>query len=360
MEIIDFEPGLTAEWDAFVRQHPLAGYGHLSANFALAAATPGLRNVSLLIREGKTVLGVLPLFESGSRTLRSIAVRQLVSGAFFPAGPLISTAVKGKAETNTLGLMLETVRARARGCGADRVLMSHPYVTGGQPTISRIGYSPLLHHGYRSRPGVGLILDLTQPVERLAAARNSGCRQRITKAQAAGVTTGVIRDRAEWMACHRFNVETLGPLAHSERQLEAMWDHFIEPGHATARGVYADGAGVAVTVAIHCNATAYYWHGWRRQTPVPGAGNLGLWCHILASREEGCRSFELGSLEFEDAKNIGISQFKQSFGGTPFQTVAAELDMKPVKSAAIAFAQAALTRVRQRGRNEAPAAAPPA
>ena len=69
--------------------------------------------------------------------------------------------------------------------------------------------------------------------------------------------------------------------------------------------------------------------------------------------------FELGSVEFENARNIGISQFKQSFGGAPFQTLTARLEMKPVKTAALALAEAAVSRLRRR-RRPAPAAAPAA
>ena len=353
MEIIGFEPGLTGEWDAFVARHPLAGYGHLSANFALADATEGVRNVSLMAREGRSIAAVLPLFERSDRVLRSVRVKELVSGAFFPAGPLVSPAAKGKAEANVLAQLLDGVRERARAAKADRVSIAYPNVTAGQPSIARLGYSPLLHHGYRPRPGVGLLLDLAQSAEQLAAGRKSGCRQSITKAQGAGAVVDIIRDRALWMACHAMNVQTLGVLAHSERQLAAIWDHFIAPGHAVAHAVHAGGALAAVTVTVQCGGSAYYWHGWRAEPALPGASHLALWSAILASREQGCRAFELGSLEFEHAKNIGISQFKQSFGGVPFQTLGASLDVRPVKSAALALAEAIVSSYRQRRRADA-------
>jgi hypothetical protein len=59
-------------------------------------------------------------------------------------------------------------------------------------------------------------------------------------------------------------------------------------------------------------------------------------------------------MEFGSARSIGISEFKQSFGGTPYQTLAAELDVKPLKSAAVAAAKAAVARVRQQPRPSAP------
>jgi hypothetical protein len=342
MDIVDFDRSEIEGWDAFVRAHPMASYGHLAANFALADETPGVQNRSLVVRDGGEVVGVLPLFEVSDRELRWIRVRSLVSGAFFPAGPLISPSVPPKSTSKVLGLLLGAVRARAATLRADRVVIAYPSVTDAQPAIVRFGYSPLLHHGYSARPGVGLLIDLCKSPEQLAAARRGGCKSSVAKAQAAGATVGVLRHRDEWIACNDINVQTLGPLAFSQRQLGAIWDHFIAPGHATAYAVYADKVIAAALVTIQWRDSAYYWIGWRRY-PMPflGASHLALWSAILGSRERGCRFFELGSLEFGSAKNTGISEFKQSFGGTPYQTLAAELIVKPMKSAGIAVAKAA-------------------
>lgn len=348
MDVLQFEPELQPEWDGFVESHPLAGYGHLSANFALASQTAGVQNASLLVREGRKIIAVLPLFERAGRALRAIPVRELTSGAFFPAGPLISIHTQGKAEATALAALLDAINERGRHRRIDRITIAYPNISGGQPTITRLGYSPLLHHGYHARPGVGLLLDLTQSVEQLGAGRNAGCRQRINKAQAAGMTTSVITDRSAWLSCHALNLQTLGALALTEAEVAAIWDNFIVPGHATAHGVYLDGAMTAVTVTIHSNGAAYYWHGWRPANAPNGASHLSLWTAILASRERGARFFELGSLEFVNAKNIGISQFKQSFGGVPFQTVSAQRELKPVKAAAISLAETATAAYRRR------------
>lgn len=350
MEVVEFEPGLTAEWDAFVAEHPLAGYGHLSANFALAAQVPGLRNASLMVRDGRRTVALLPLFESRGRTLRWVPTRELVSGAFFPAGPLVALSTQGKAAAAALEALIEAVDVRGRVRGIDGVTVAYPNVSGGGPTVVRLGYSPLLHHGYQARPGVSLLLDLSRSVEQLASARKSGCRQQINKAQTSGMSTAPIRDREEWMSCHALNLHTLGELALSEGEMAAIWDHFITPGHASTRGVYLNGTLAAVTLTVQYRSTAYYWHGWRAANSANGASHFGLWNAILACREQGCRYYELGSLEFVNAKNIGISQFKQSFGGIPFQTVAARRELKPIKVAATALLEATIAAYRHRRR----------
>jgi hypothetical protein len=268
--------------------------------------------------------------------------------------------MRGKAETTALSLLIDGVRQRAKALGVDRVAMGHPNLIDGQPAIARLGYSRLLHHGYRATPGVGLVLDLSQTPEQLGAGRSSGCRQPITKAQASGAVASPIVERDEWLACHELNVKTLGPLALSRTQLAVIWDRFISPGDATAYAVRADGRIAAVTTVIRANGAAYYWHGWRAADTIPGGSHLGLWSAILAAREGGVRAFELGSVEFANAKNIGISQFKQSFGGVPFQTLAVQLDLRPVKSAAIALAEAAVSALRHRQRRPDPAPAAPA
>jgi hypothetical protein len=351
MDVAAFEPAVMSEWDAFVNRHPLGSYGHLSANFALADATPEIHNVSIIVRDRRDIVGVLPLFEVSHRVLRAIHIRELVSGAFFPAGPLISASARGKAETKILDLLLETVRARATDRGADAVIISHPNVIGREPAITQLGYSPLLHYGYRARPGVGMLIDLGRSAEEIAAGRRSGCRQSINKAQAAAATVGLVRDQRAWMSCYDLNIQTLGDLAYSEQQLAAIWEHFIAPGHACAYAVYSADAIAAVAVTVHTKESAYYWIGWsRRPTSVQGAGHLALWSAIQSAQQHGCRYFELGSLDFHNPKNSGISQFKQSFGGVPFQTISAQLDLKPVKSAALAFAEATVTRVSRRRR----------
>jgi hypothetical protein len=348
MDIVDFTPDLIPEWDTFVASHPLSSYGHLSAQFRLAAVA-GIANVSLVAREGGKICGLLPLFLNRQHALRMVAIRELMSGALFPAGPLVSPHLQGKAEARVLQSLLDAVRARAHALHADRIVITHPTVVGGQPALLRFGYSPLLHHGYKPRHGVGLLLDLTQSVEQLAAGRRSGCRQSVNKAAAAGASAVGLLDRREWMACRDINVQTLGGLAYSDAQMATIWDDFISPGHAAAHIVRVDGAPAAVTVTIFANGSAYYWIGFsRKPAPLPGAAHLALWTAILEARERGCRYFELGSLDFENPRNIGISQFKQSFGGIPCQVISAQLDVRRVKSASIALAEAMLLAARER------------
>lgn len=361
MDVLDFEPSMIDDWDRFVEAHPLAGYGHLSGNFALADATPGVRNRSLVVKAGRSMTAILPLFEQSDHVLRAVPVRQLVSGPFFPAGPLVSAHANAKEEANVVTALAHAIRERSQAFGVDQVSVGYPTVTGGQPTIQRLGYSPFLHHGYKPRPGVALVLDLTRTPEQLGAGRKSSCRQTINKAQSAGLAVTPIASRDEWMACYPMNVRTLGSLALSPDQLAVMWDAFMARGHATAYAVRSTNGELAgMTAVIRCGATAYYWHGWRSDAQVPGASYLALWTAIMDAREQGCRTFELGSLDFENPKNIGISQFKQSFGGAPYQTLGAQLDLKPVKAAALGLAAAVVASLRQRRRPARVAAPAPA
>lgn len=348
MDVVDFTPELTREWDEFVAQHPLASYGHLSAHFRLAAASH-ITNVSLVVRDGRKICGVLPLFATTHHALRRVPIRELTSGAFFPAGPLVSPQLQGKAEARVNEILIEAVRSRANTLNADRVIITHPTVVADQPAIARFGYSPLLHHGFKPRHGVGMLLDLAQSLEELAVARRSGCRQSINKATSAGAKAEPLIDRAEWRSCRDINLQTLGDLAFSDEQMASIWDDFIAPGRAVAHVVRIDGRAAAVTVTIHANRSAYYWIGFNRKpAPVVGLGHLALWTAILDARERGCRYFELGSLDFENPRNIGISQFKASFGGVPYQIISAQLETRPVKAASIALGEAVLAAARER------------
>lgn len=356
MDVVDFSPELRSGWDAFVSMHPHASYGHLSGQFGLAAVTPGLRHVSVLAIDRGEVIGVLPLFLHDRHALRWVPVRELTSGGIFPGGPLVSPKLQGKAATAVMELLVNAVAARAKALKADAVVITHPHVVGGQPSIMRFGYSPLLNHGYASRSGIGLLLDLSCPPDKLAALRRSGCRQSINKAQASGAIVEILNDRAQWLACYPLNVQTLGDLAYSEQQMAAIWDHFIAAGHATAHATYVDGLIAAVTVTVHFNKSAYYWIGLNRRPPTLGAGHLALWTAILHAQSQGCGHFELGSLDLDSAKNKGISQFKQSFGGSAHQIISATLSVRPIKAAALALGEAVAAAVRRRQLRPPPAA----
>src|SRR2546421_11047034 len=58
LEIQLYDPGMRVEWDAFVRTHPQASYGHLSATFDLVETMKNVSNRSLLVREAGKLVGI--------------------------------------------------------------------------------------------------------------------------------------------------------------------------------------------------------------------------------------------------------------------------------------------------------------
>jgi len=336
-----------SQWDDFVTANPEAGYGHTSAIFALAEAGE-TRNESFAVCDPEgSILALMPLFVVESRELRFVAIRVLISG-LFPAGPLFGTSCAPKQRKTLLADIVAYTLEIAKRVHADEVRIAWPTVIGGEPAIARLGYLPIREFGFSETNKVGFLLDLAQPEAQLRKRLNENCRRNIQRAEKAGVQIRVISDRAEWLRCDDLNRHTLGPMAHSLRELEVIWDEFITKGLCTPFAAVHDGEIVTVNVTINSPTTSYYWIGWNRiNDHAPGASHRTMWEAILTSARAGRIFFELGTKEFlSHQKLMTISRFKESFGGTPIYSLGGVHVCRPVKRALLDVAATSIQRLR--------------
>lgn len=346
-KVTTYDEGHRGRWDAFVQSNPQASYGHLSATFALAAVTPFTVNRSLMIDDANgRLIGVLPLFDVRERELRVVPVRSLVSGHHFPAGPLFLPHLTGKRRRVLTAELLRHVDALARELAVDRVAMAYPNIMEGHPSIASLGYLPLRHHGFHETNVVSMLLDLRPPLETLHKQMRERGHRALRKAAEAGVTVQPIDTRLAWLACHRLNLDSLGPLAWSPAQLAVIWDEFIEPRLATAHAAHFAGEIVSVVVAVHHQGTSYYWLGFNRKPSVRGANHCALWEAIQSCKTRGDRVFELGSKDFGHGKQVDISYFKESFGGIAVYSLGGVLERKPSKRALLDIVHRAFAAIR--------------
>ena len=339
-----------AEWDQFVAINPEAGYGHTTANFRLAEVR-GIRNESFAVcdLEGKPLV-LMPLFVTESHELRHLKMRNLVSG-LFPAGPLYASGCPPKQRKALLAEIARHLLATAGKVGVDEIRVLWPNVIAGEPALERFGYLPLREFGFAETNLVGFLLDLQRPEEELRKGFNENCRRNIQRAEKSGVEIRPVLDRAEWLACDDINRSTLGPFAHSRRELEIIWDEFILKRLATALAAVHNGNIVTVIVTVDSPLSSYYWIGWNRLAKeAPGASHRTMWEAILLSARSGRKFFELGTKEFTNPKMLTISQFKESFGGKPMYCVGGVQVCRPVKRAALDLAAMAIGGVRKRPR----------
>ncbi len=352
LTIDPYTPDQHAAWADFVCNNPRAGFGHLPAIFDLEqVSSPHTVNRSILLRDdGGALIGVFPLFEIVSRELRYIKSRELVSGTYLPSGPLLKADLPAKTSAKAFdALATYCVRlGRERRC--DRIRVSFPNVIADEPAISQLRYLPLRSYGFHDTNPVSLLLDLGAEELQLFQRLDSGCRNKIRRAEREGATVHQVLDRDEWLSCYPLNVATLGAIAHSRPVLETVWDGFVSNGSAQVHAANFDGAIHAVVVTIHLHSSSYYWFGFNSKSqPAPGINNLTLWRAICAAKARGTRLFQLGSKEFGDSKQRAISAFKESFGGECFCSLSGVLDLAPARRLYIDLAAHCIRSIRRTG-----------
>jgi Acetyltransferase (GNAT) domain len=359
MQIEEYNETRRADWDAFVAAHPHASFRHLSGLFALEAEISGARNRSLMIYDERgRLVGLLPLFEVVERALRYLRLRTLNSGTTLPGGPLFDLSLSAKQERDLLAELMAHVETLARSIGAERVSISYPNVIGDRTSIAHYGYLPLRRFGYREHNIVGLLLDLSASATALFAQLKSACRNMIRRAERDGLTWHVITDRAEWLACHALNVQTLGAHAYTPRAFEIIWDEFVAKDTASVGTAKVGGRIASVCVVVGLRTSCYYWLGFNARPPLAtGANNFALWHSILLWQQRGARFFELGSMEFDDARQQQIGAFKESFGGTPCYALGGARELKPHRRIVRELLTLARARVQRRKRKEPVSAA---
>lgn len=337
------------DWDAFVRNHPFASHGHLSANFSLARSRYGAQNRSLMMyAQDGSVTGILPLFEVQTKALRAIAGRELRSGVEFPGGPLIQERIASRRQAQALDAFAAAAMRLARRRGIDRIAIGYPNIVGGRLSIDRFGYLPLKEYGYREKNGVYYYLDLHPGEEELFRNLKENCRRNIRAARNAGARVRMLESRDEWMGCYKHNLETLSDaqLTWSPEDMAVVWDEFVAPGHASALAVMLGGQIATVVVFIHFNGAGYYWIGLNRKPYIlQGANHYALWEAILHCKSRNAAVFEIGSKSFEGEKLKSISIFKERFGGTPAYALSGVLELKPVKRHLLDLADLGVARV---------------
>lgn len=337
MEVRVYDSTKRAEWDTFVFSNPFAGTGHLSAQFVLAESSRSGINQSLMLYENIDLIGILPLFERNSRVLSILHKHTLASpGA---AGPLFKHSLPcSKSEEGTAVLVRE-MRRIAKEVNANSVSITYPSVIGERLAIERFRILPLRKYGFSETSMVGWYLDLKMSEAELFSCLDRKCRNMVRRAEKEGVTSNLISDRTDWLGCYNLVEETLGKGSVSREELEVIWDEFISRGFGYAVALKYQSHAISIVVATIFRGVCYYWYGFNaKDFPFPGCSNAALWRAIMHGKLLGSKFFLLGTCHLEaDEKNLRISAFKQSFGGTPYYVLGGLLRINRKKSLALEF-----------------------
>ncbi len=274
------------------------------------------------------LVGILPLQESKSSWLHVIEIRTLVSGA----GPLFRHNLAASEQRKLLDLLVAHVKSLADELRVDYVSIGYPSVIEGRLAIKHHNFFPLRTHGFTETNVVGTYLDLRRSDADLLASVEKNCRYKIRKAEKDGVSAMPIETREDWLACESLNEQTMGKHKYSRLAMEVIWDEFISRGYASAYVAMHGDRAVSVEVIQTFNDSAYLWTAFNARPMFAGANNYLIWHCIQDAKQQGLSFFLMGTYEFsDDAKMQGISDFKKSFGGTPFYVLGGILILKRIK-----------------------------
>lgn len=354
MNIIPYTVDLEPEWRAFVTEHPDRSIGHVPEMAEFERVASGASNHSLVVRDDRDrLVGVVPLFLTELRELRALRTRVLSSGTTVPSGPLLATALSARQQAELTDAIVARMVQEARALGADVVSIAYPTVLRGKPAVEALGVFPLRRHGFRETNVVALISDLSRSEDELLASIDSKARNLIKRCRSAGGEVRRIATREEWMQADELNRITLGSGAYAPEAMQAFWSQFLEPAHAGAVGVYLEGRLISVVSMTLVGAASYYWLSFNLlPSPVPGANSLALWEAMLLAKRSGAVMFELGSLEFDEPKQVRIGRFKAQFGGRPVYALAGVKQLRPLRRASLDLIGQAMRAIRGRRTSE--------
>ena len=345
MKFLSYEPAKREEWDQFVLANPQAALGHLSSQFLLSEENVDVTNRSVLMyQDSMQLIGILPLYEVKYSVLRGFTVRTLASAT----GPLLRSNLAPAEHRQFLDFLIDHVKSLADKLGVDRISITYPSIIEEQLAIERFGMLPLRRCGFIENNMLGTFLDLRRDEKELLASLEKGCRYKIRKAEKDGVSISPIETREDWLACEPLNEQTLGKQKHSRRMMELVWDEFIAKGHAHAFMAKQENRILSVEVIHTFRQTAYAWIAYNaRPILVAGANNYLLWHCILHSKKLGIPFFLMGTHEFsDDVKMQGISDFKRSYGGTPYYVLGGTFVRRRIKHHSILLSTEAARSLR--------------
>jgi hypothetical protein len=358
VNVVRFAHDAEPEWRTFVEAHPDRSLGHLPGIAAFERLTSGATNRSLMVRDDSgRLVGVVPLFEIERRDLRAFRTRVLTSGTHLPSGPLLATSLSAKQQQAATKAVAACLIDEAHRCGAHTLSIAYPTVIKGRPAVESLGVYPLRAYGFRESNVVAMVVDLARAEDELLADVDGKARNQLKRCRNAGAHARVLTSRDEWLGCEPLARMTLGAVAPSSEAMAALWDLFIQPGQAAAVATFHEERIASVVVITLFGAAAYYWFSFNAfPPPIPGTNGLALWEAVLTARRAGHAMFELGSMEFDDPKQIRIARFKAQFGGRLVYTLAGSIELRPLRRAAVQAAAALIHAVR--GRRTTPGTPP--
>ncbi len=301
-------------WNGFVRESDEAWLWHCFDMPELRAVWPDYLDASFGIEDrdhGCLLVAIVPCFVHERHSLSSVG------------GPALANPLGRKHRGNIYECIREHLLALAREKRVHTIGLSlsplAPAYTGGNCPL----VNPLLFLGCENTLTQTLIADIRSGKDALWQKMEGRARTAVRKAEKAGVR---VREAGmdESDTYYRLHCETYdrtGVPAHPEAFFRKMWKKFLSDGRCRVWFAEHDGRVVAAENFGTFKDRAVYWTGAAsRQGLEVSANSLIQWQALKWMVENGIQWYETGEAfpNIRKGKLRGLSDFKQSFGGTLF------------------------------------------
>lgn len=287
-------------WDAYVMQHPEGTIFHMSGwRHALEATYPHMRGMFFGMRNHDQGIDAgIPAYVVDSPLLG----RKIVATPFATkCGPLVG----GNAGPGSLRNVMRAILKRTHAHRFE--LKANMLSPDGLRDLSMTPAATLMHHA------ILLSRDADDVLRRCS---RTNVRQRIRRAQEAGLAVVYAQDDESMRAFHRLFAATrrrLG-LPAMRRQFFENLLHYLPAGTVRLSLVYRGSMPVAGLFALRHRGMLHYEHmGYTDEAAATGGNQLLWWDGMVRACEEGLQALSLGCT---DAAHQGLLAYKRHWGAT--------------------------------------------
>jgi CelD/BcsL family acetyltransferase involved in cellulose biosynthesis len=297
MQLLEFGAGEFAAWDSFVAAHPLGWVCHLSTwNRILEQVFPHIHGNILVIQDGGVIRAGMAVYSVKSR----LTGNRLVSAPF---ATLCTPLTRSDGDTNSLlEALLELAESRR-----SRYVEVRTTQRLSVPAAERLYCCDVFKHHH---------LRLDGSLESLKQGFDRSCvRQRIGRAQKAGVQTCTVVDEQGIRAFYDLHVKTrkrLGLPPQPYRFIHSLWSLCAPSGLVEIELAKYRDTPIAGILLLRFNARVsaeYLVSDERHRDKSPN--QLLVWNAICRAHDQGYRIFDFGRT---DVANSSLMDFKRRWG----------------------------------------------
>lgn len=304
LSLVQFSDSSKGLWNDYVSANPRAYVYHLWEWGDVLCKTYNLDRWYLAVKEGRRILGVLPVFYVRGLFFAD----KIVSLPFCEyGGPLLGGCSDRSTAESVLRMFLEKLHELAETLKVDYIELRQPS-TSLSTFASRAGFRVLRRY-------VTFRVDLTVGESEVWKSFDGRTRRHVKKAMRLGteVKDVDVDSLRHYYALYLRTQRRLGSPPHSYAFFRNLYDEFVSRGLLRMLLAVYEGKPIAGVMIFCFNGRLYWWNNIldRRYASLDPT-NLLLWRVFRWGIENDFRFFDLGRTRPEDR---GVYHFKGGWGG---------------------------------------------